>query len=128
MFRNIIIAAALASTLALTACNDAEVVSANISKAADMFEINRRVIFYNGITNDYMLSIEGLCSLGSGQQVRAVTVTCKTGPSSYKKHYLGLSDNVTFFAEQVEGVKASPYHYRVVFKPLSIIPDIEIRR
>jgi hypothetical protein len=56
-----------------------------------------------------------------------MSVTCKTGPTSYKKHFLGLSDNVTFFAEQMESVKASAYHYRVIFKPQAIIPDIDFR-
>ena len=70
--------------------SDADVASRNLSKAADMFEINRRVVFYNGITGEYMLNIEGRCSLGSGQSSESVTVTCKTGPNSYKKHFLGL--------------------------------------
>lgn len=119
---------AATAVLALGACSDARVVSDNISKAADNFEINRRVVFYNGITGEYMLSIEGLCSLGSAQETKAVTVTCKTGPKDYKKHFLGLSDNVTYFAEQVDGAAVSPYHYRVVFKPAAIIPDIELRK
>lgn len=111
----------------LTACpNDAQVASANLSTAADNFEVNRRVIFYNGITNEYMLSIEGRCSIGSGQEVRAITVTCKTGPNQYKKHYLGISNNVTFFAEQTDPIEASVYRYRVTFKPSVIIPDIRV--
>jgi hypothetical protein len=114
--------------LGIAACSDAHVASTNLSKAADNFEINRRVVFYNGVTGEYMLSIEGLCSLGSASETKAVTVTCKTGPSDYKKHFLGLSDNVTYFAEQVEPAKTSVYHYRVVFKPLAIVPDIEVRR
>jgi hypothetical protein len=40
----------------------------------------------------------------------------------------GLSDNVTFFVEQVEAFPASPYHYRVVFKPASLVPAIEVRK
>lgn len=112
----------------LTACErDADIASRNLSKAADMFEINRRVIFYNGITGEYMLSVEGLCSLGNDDKPGRLSVTCKTGPSSFKKHFLGLSDNVTFFAEQLEPRQASVYHYRVIFKPQSIIPDIDFR-
>lgn len=107
---------------------DADIASANISKAADMFEIQRRIVFYNGITGEYMLSIEGLCSLGNHDGPREVSVTCKTGPGNYKKHFLGLSDNVTFFAEQIDPAPASAYQYRVIFKPLSIIPDVEIRK
>ena len=112
----------------LAACErDADVASRNLSKAADMFEINRRIVFYNGITGDYILTIEGRCSLGNFDSAGQLSVTCKTGTSAYKKHFLGLSDNVTFFAEQIEAKDVSVYHYRVIFKPQSIIPDIDFR-
>ena len=120
--------ALLALVALVQGCSDAHVASSNLSKAADNFEINRRIVFYNGITGEYMLSIEGLCSIGSATETKAVAVTCKTGPTEYKKHFLGLSDNVTYFAEQVGSVRASPYQYRVVFKPLAIIPDVEVRK
>ena len=107
--------------------SDADVASKNISVAADNFEVTRRIVFYNGITSDYILTIEGLCSLGNADAAGELTVTCKTGPTSYKKHFLGLSDNVTYFAEQIEGSKVDGYHYRVLFKPASIIPDVEVK-
>lgn len=112
--------------VALSACSrDADVASYNLSQAADNFEINRRIVFYNGITGEYMLVIEGLCSLGNHDGPRELTVTCKTGPNSYKKDFLGLSDNVTYFAEQMESSPANVYHYRVIFKPAAVIPDID---
>jgi hypothetical protein len=117
----------LAAVVGSAGCSDAYIVSANLSKAADNFEVNRRIVFYNGITGEYMLVIEGLCSLGRANETVAVTVTCKTGPNDYKKHFLGLSDNVTYFAEQIDGSKASKYQYRVVFKPAAIVPDIDVR-
>lgn len=110
----------------LSACSDADVASENLSKAADMFEINRRVVFYNGITGEYILVIEGLCSLGNYDAAGELTVTCKTGANSYKKHFLGLSDNVTYFAEQIEPSQVDVFHYRVIFKPETIIPDIDL--
>lgn len=113
---------------AVAGCSDADVASRNLSKAADMFEVSRRIVFYNGITGEYMLTVEGLCSLGNGDKAEQLSVTCKTGPSNYKKHFLGLSDNVTYIVEQVEPFAASPYQYRVVFKPLAIVPDVEIRK
>jgi hypothetical protein len=119
--------AVLSVVTLLSACTDADVASRNLSKAADQFEIARRIVFYNGITGEYMLEIRGLCSIGKGQLVDAVTVTCKTGPTEYKKHYLGLSDNVTFFAEQVNGEKVNVYHYKVIFKPSVIVPDIDLK-
>lgn len=118
--------AALLAAFSLSACNDADIASHNISKAADQFEINRRIVFYNGITDSYMLTIEGLCSLGNNDPVGQLTVTCKTGPAEYKKHFLGLSDNVTYFVEQIDGANVSTYHYRVIFKPAAIIPDVDL--
>ena len=121
-----VVVAAFAGLATLTACErDADVASRNLSQAADMFEITRRIVFYNGITDSYMLTIEGLCSLGNHDDPGELTVTCKDGPASYKKHFLGLSDNVTYFVEQIDGADVSVYHYRVIFKPQSIIPDVD---
>lgn len=118
-----------AAALGLAGCsNDAQVASYNLSQAADNFGINRRIIFYNGITNDYILTIEGLCSLGNASTGRnSVAITCKTGPADYKKHFIGLADNATFFAEQIEPAKVGTYQYRVTFKPTSILPSVELR-
>ena len=118
----------LCAAAALVGCSrDADVASRNLSAAADMFEINRRVVFYNGITGEYILTIEGLCSIGNDDKAGRLSITCKVGSGAYKKHFLGLSDNVTFFAEQLEPSKQSAYHYRVVFKPQSIVPDVDAR-
>jgi hypothetical protein len=117
-----------APVLALIACvPDAQIASQNLSKAADMFEIDRRVVFYNGITDTYMLTIEGRCSIEKDGADVQLEVTCKTGPNQYKKHFLGISDNVTYFVEQLETADVSVYHYRVIFKPQSILPDVDFR-
>ena len=119
------IAVAVAGIGILVSCDQAaDVASKNISLAADNFKIDRRIVFYNGITGDYMLSIEGFCSLGNDDPARVLTVTCKTGPDAYKKHFLGLSDNVTYFAEQIDAVGVDIYHYKVIFRPLNIVPAI----
>lgn len=78
------------------------------------------------------MTIEGRCSLGNSDPDKQLSVTCRVGEDSrgrplYKKHFLGLSDNVTYFVEQLDGKNVSKDHYRVVFKPSTIIPDIDIR-
>lgn len=119
---------ALATVALLAGCeDDAQIASRNVSKAADNFEVNRRIVFYNGITDKYMLTIEGACSIDTSTSGKTFTATCKTGPGAYKKHFLGLSDNVTFFAEQMGAVDASAYHYRVTFKPQALLPDFDFR-
>ena len=122
MKKMMVLAAALA---AAAACNDAQIASSNLSRAADNFEIMRRVVFLNGITDTYLLAIEGLCSVED--QSNQLEVTCKVGAAEYKKHFLGLSDNVTYFAEQLDAARVSAYHYRVTFKPQAILPDIDFR-
>ncbi len=116
---------AISLTGVLAGCTDtdADVVSHNLSKAADQFEIERRVVFFNGITDTYLLSIRGRCSIED--QVNQLEVTCKVGSDEYKKHFLGLSDNVSYFVEQLAAAKADKYHYRVIFRPEAIIPDID---
>lgn len=122
------LAVAVLAVIALAGCeSDSTIASRNLSKAADQFEIDRRIVFYNGITGDYMLSIEGRCSIDTSGSGKTFFVTCKTGPSEFKKHFLGLSDNVTYFAEQLAGANVSTYHYRVIFKPQTILPDVDFR-
>ena len=71
-----------AALLTLAACaNDAEVASSNLSTEADNFHVNRRIVFYNGITDQYILTITGLCSIQKGDSIpKEVAVVCKTGP------------------------------------------------
>ena len=112
--------------LLIAGCGDraANVASRNLSKAADQFEINRRVVFMNGITDNYMLEIIGRCSIKD--QGNQLEVTCATSPTGFKKHFLGLSDNVTYFVEQLDDVPVSIYRYRVLFRPSTIIPNIDL--
>ena len=115
----------LITILTVTGCStDARVASRNLAKSAEMFELNRRIVFYNGITDSYILTIEGRCSISdSGSKL---SVTCKTSETGYKKHHLGLSDNVTYFSEQLDSADVSVYRYRVIFKPESIVPNIDL--
>lgn len=126
MKKKLVTVAIAAMLLFGVACSDdADVASDNLSKAADNFEILRRVVFFNGITDTYLLSIEGKCAIvDEGGQLE---VTCKVGDDAYNKHFLGLSDNVSYFVEQVETADVSTYHYRVTFKPQTILPDIDLR-
>jgi hypothetical protein len=113
--------------VALSSCaTPASVASRNLSTAADLFQINRRVVFYNGITGDYILVVEGKCSINVDGLDNQLELTCRIGDDEYIKHFLGLSDNVTYFAEQVDSANVSTYHYKVVFRPATIVPSIQI--
>ncbi|QZA69554.1 hypothetical protein 043JT007_55 [Bacillus phage 043JT007] len=116
----------LVAIVSLVGCTEADTVSENLSKSADSFEVQRRVVFFNGITDKYLLTIEGLCALDTSSS-KKLTVTCKVGKDTYKKHYLGLSDNVSYFVEQTDAKYENAYHYKVLFRPEQVVPDIELQ-
>lgn len=113
--------------LSLGACTPAQTASYNLSNDSDNFRVMRRVVFVNGITDKYLLSIEGLCSITKDKEDAQLEVTCKTGDGEYKKHYLGISDNVTYFVEQLDSVSVDTYHYKVQFRPEVLLPDIDVQ-
>lgn len=127
-FRFMFLALLCLPMLFLAWCTDADVASHNLSKKADYFEIPRRIVFYNGITNEYILEIEWYCSLWTSAETHLdeVYIICKDW-NWYKKHFLWLSDNVTYVVEQLDDSVVSTNHYKIIFKPSTILPSMEIR-
>lgn len=119
----------VASPFIFSACgpSDADVASHNISKAAEQFEVARRIVAINGITDKYLLEIVGYCSVETSDSglTGSLEVTCKLGPNKFKKVFVGLSDNVTYTVQQIDPISVSTSHYRVIFKPEAIIPDFD---
>lgn len=116
-----VIAIGLLFVLLLGGCSAAEKVSHNISKDSDEFRVIRRVVFYNSLTDTYMLEMTGNISINI-DRLNVLEVTVKIAPNEYQKHYLGLSDNVTYTVEQLSVSDVSEYKYKVIFKPESILP------
>ena len=114
----------------LTGCeSESATVEDNMTKAADNFEVHRRIVVINGITDQYLFTIEGRCSIADeGNQLE---VLCKIAegddPNSYVKHMFRMSDNVTYIVEQLGSVPLDPFHHTIVFRPESIIPDVDLQ-
>lgn len=114
--------------LVLTGCDpEAKDVDKNLSTDADNFQIERKVMFVNGITDKVMLEIDGLCSVDMSNPER-YSVTCKDNTGSYVKHLMGKSDNVTAVVQQTSATKTSTSHYRFVLRPDALIPDVDVHR
>ena len=127
-----LIAMAAVLLVAGTACgkSDADQAAQNLSKAAEQFEVPRRIVFFNGITDKYLLEVRGYCSVETRDSglSGALEVTCRSGTdgkATFTKHFLGLSDNVSYIVEQLEGIEVSATFPRVIFKPESIVPDFD---
>lgn len=122
-----IAASAIVLGAGLSACtdDDADVVSENLSKDADNFKVERQIVFYDSINASYIAEVTGLCSVESDGD--KLYVVCKVGKDEYIKNFLGLSDNVTWFALQTTPRQVSDSQYKVVFKPSTVVPDFELR-
>ena len=125
--KKITIATALTAALLLSAAgceSDADKVNKNIGTAADQFEVQRKIVGINGITDTVAFEVEGRCSLTD--QGTQLEVICKHGPDDYRKHFIGISDNVYYVATQLEGIDASEYNTRILIKPQNLIPNFDL--
>lgn len=126
--KKLLLGTVVAAAVIASGCQpDAEIASHNISRAADNFEILRRIVFVNGITDTILLTMEGRCSTKADRADNQIEVTCKVGPGAFIRNTMGLSDNVTYVIEQIDPAEVSTYHYRRTFKPQALIPDIDFR-
>lgn len=113
--------------LVLGCGSNADTASDNISKEAEKFKVQRKIVGINGITDKVLFEVEGKCSIESGETMGGVLdVICKHGPGDLRKHYIGLSDNVTFVSTQVKGISVSEYRTKVIIRPTSIVPDFDL--
>jgi len=124
--KKLFLAILVAITLAFMGCDDASVARQNLERAEQNFQVYRRCVFYNVITGQYIMSIEGMLAIIVDSDGDLV-VTVKTQDGLYLKHYFGHADNVTYFSEALESNAVSVRQYKVIFKPSVIIPTIEMR-
>ena len=120
-----LIAAAAAVAMLASGCEtEADTVRYNQDRAAEQFEVNRRITFINGITDSILLVAEGRCSYTPEEA--QVVVQCKTGEREYIKHSMVRSDNVTVVVEQIGPNDVDPYYHRLVLRPETVIPDFDL--
>lgn len=107
--------------------NAANQASHNLSEAAENFEIQREIVFYNTMTNHFFATVNGRCSIEVDSADDQLEVTCKHSEEDYRKHYLGRAPGATYFVLQTEPANVSEFHTRITFNPQGFIPDIDFR-
>jgi hypothetical protein len=106
-------------------CSQADTASNNISKEAEKFKVQRKIVGINGITDKVLFEFEGKCSLENGDSMAGfVDVICKHGPDDFRKHYFALSDNVTVLSTQLKSIDVSEYRTKIIIKPA--VPDLDL--
>ena len=107
-------------SLLLAGCRKADRVSYNLSREADDLNITRKVTVINSITNKILFQVTGNMSIEYSGRTKQLNALGNTG--EYKKHIIGISDNVSYVVEDVTGVKGVDTKYRMYFNPDMVIP------
>jgi len=102
----------------------ADTANKNLSKAAENFEVPRRITGVNGITDKVMFTVEGFCSYETGGET--YDIICKQPDGSIERTTMAKSDNVTIIVTQMGGTKVDLFRSRVIFRPERIIPNFDL--
>ncbi len=111
----------------LSGCaTEAERVSYNISQEADNFNTVRQITVINCLQGDVVFQMTGKMSINADVADNQLEVTVEDEYGRYKKHFIGLSDNVTYVVEDITDGDVSKYKYTLNFNPKMWIPfDVE---
>lgn len=115
--------AALMTVAALTGCStEAERVSYNLSQEADNFNDVRQLTVINCLQGDVLFQMTGKMSITADTADNQLEVIVEDENGNYKKHFIGLSDNVTYVVEDITSGDVSKYKYTLNFNPNMWIP------
>lgn len=119
-----IIAFAILCIFIFTGCDirQADVVSHNVSKEADNFNVTRRLTVINTRSDKCILQMTGKMSIEDQADGIAVLVEVDRENHIYQKHYIYMNDNTMYTVEDISGVGVSRYAYEMEFMPQTIIP------
>ena len=125
MKKAICILACTALAVTLAACStEAERVSYNLSQQADNFNDIRQVTVINCLQGDVLFQMTGKMSIMADPADNQLEIVVEDENGEYKKHFIGLSDNVTYVVEDVTTGDVNQYKYTLNFNPKMWLPEV----
>lgn len=124
MKKKLLIIASIIGGILLTGCDQrqADEVSYNLSLKADNFEDIRQITVINCIQGDVLFQMTGKMSIEVDSSDNQLEIVVEVEDGEYKKHFIGLSDNVTYVVEDITGANVDKYSYTLNFNPNMWIP------
>ena len=101
---------------------EAQKVSYNLSQQADNFNVVRQLTVINCIQGDVLFQMTGKLSIKADKADNQLEVVVENSDGSYQKHFIGLSDNVTYIIEQKNYKNVDKYKYQLNYNPKMWIP------
>lgn len=115
---------AVMAVMSTTGCStEAERVSYNLSQEADNFNVVRQITVINCIQGDVLFQMSGKMSITADTEDNQLEVIVEEN-GKYVKHFIGLSDNVTYVVEDLnlDTNDVEKYKYTLNFNPNMWIP------
>lgn len=100
----------------------ADDVSYNLSLRADNFEDVRQITVINCLQGDVLFQMTGKMSIEVDSADNQLEIVVEDENGDFKKHFIGLSDNVTYVVEDITSGDVSKYRYTLNFNPSMWIP------
>lgn len=107
----------LIALLGVAGCTQADKVSENLSQEADNFNVVRQLTVINCLQGDVLFQMTGKLSVYADTSDNQLEVVVEDENGKYQKHFIGLSDNVTYTIEQKQYEDVSNYRYTLNFNP-----------
>ena len=106
----------------------ADDVSYNLSLEADNFNDVRQITVINCLQGDVLFQMTGKMSIEADTSDNQLEIIVEDEYGEYKKHFIGLSDNVTYVVEDITSGDVSNYKYTLNFNPDMWFPlDVEVK-
>lgn len=113
----------------LSACRQSEMVTHNLKREADDFNIRRRITVLNTRTDTPMMQITGLLAISTDDD-GDLNITIEKAPGEYVLNFAHLSQDTTYIVEQIETKEVSKYQYEIKFYPSQLISgwyDVQLK-
>lgn len=125
-FLSILVVIGLVSVMLVGCDTEANRVSHNLSQEADNFNDVRQVTVINCLQGDVLFQMTGKMSIEADTSDNQLEIIVEDEHGDYKKHFIGLSDNVTYVVEDITSKDVEKYKYTLNFNPNMWIPvDVE---
>lgn len=118
--------AALAITAGLVTvagCTQADRASYNVSEEAENFNVLRRLVVINTVTDKPLLELTGKFSNDIDIDSKQLEITVKEENGTFKKHFIGLdAATVVYTIEDINGTNVDPNRFQISYLPEAIVP------
>ncbi len=111
------------SVVSFSGCGtEASRVSYNLSEQADNFNDIRQITVINCLQGDVLFQMTGKISITADTIDNQLEIIVEGENGEYKKHFIGLSDNVTYVVEDITSGNIDKYKYTLNFNPKMWLP------